>query len=178
MHDKGLPILHNQYNGCWCSLCQQGSSNNDIDLVKPGWLGPSTLRVSSKNNTGKWMMIFVCFHHLLLWTNIHTAFVKHLSCVLREATFLVCAYILFLFCTQMYDLLAMLNEAKAQHIKAEMKWPTFCAHHVQLWMECLYIDKNVVTWCFQWFYWQKFNIGPANGSTRNRRQAIIWTHDD
>ena len=38
--DKDLPILHNQYHGCWCpgDAMSQGISNidnHDIDLVKP-----------------------------------------------------------------------------------------------------------------------------------------------
>ena len=35
--DKDLPILQNQYHGCWCpgDARSQGISNHDIDLVKP-----------------------------------------------------------------------------------------------------------------------------------------------
>ena len=35
--DKDLPILHNQYHGCWCpgDARSQGINNHDIDLVKP-----------------------------------------------------------------------------------------------------------------------------------------------
>ena len=35
--DKDLPILHNQYHGCWClgDARGQGIINHDIDLVKP-----------------------------------------------------------------------------------------------------------------------------------------------
>ena len=35
--EKDLPILHNQYHGCWCpgDARSQGISNPDIDLVKP-----------------------------------------------------------------------------------------------------------------------------------------------
>ena len=35
--DKDLPILHNQYHGCWCpgDARSQGISNHDIDQVKP-----------------------------------------------------------------------------------------------------------------------------------------------
>ena len=35
--DKNLPILHNQYHGCWCpgDVRSQGISSHDIDLVKP-----------------------------------------------------------------------------------------------------------------------------------------------
>ena len=35
--DKGLSILRSQYHACWCPVDAriQGSSNHDIDLVKP-----------------------------------------------------------------------------------------------------------------------------------------------
>ena len=80
---------------------------------------------------------------------------------------LVCAYILFLFYTQMYDLLATLNEAKVQHIQTRTKWPTFCTHHVQLrfrewyivyWLKCyntMFPSVLLITvqYCFrQWLY--------------------------
>ena len=45
---EGPNILHNQYHGCWCpgDVRSQGISSHDIDLVKPRWLGPRTLRVN------------------------------------------------------------------------------------------------------------------------------------
>ena len=40
--------LHSQYHGCWCpgNVRSQGISSHDIDLFKPRWLSPHTLRVT------------------------------------------------------------------------------------------------------------------------------------
>ena len=44
---KNLPILHNQKHWCWCPGDEsQCISHNDSDLVKPGQLGPRTLRIN------------------------------------------------------------------------------------------------------------------------------------
>ena len=48
MYDKGLPILHSQYHGCWCpgDVGRQGISNHDIYYVESEWFGPRTLKVN------------------------------------------------------------------------------------------------------------------------------------
>ena len=47
--EKDLYIVYIQYHGCWCpgDVRSQGSNSHDIDLGKPGKLGPPTLRVLS-----------------------------------------------------------------------------------------------------------------------------------
>ena len=61
-YDKHIHILHNQYHGCWCpgDARSQGISNYDIDLVKPSWLGPRTVRVDTM------LMIFCPFVFILV----------------------------------------------------------------------------------------------------------------
>ena len=47
MKDKDIPSLYIQYHGCrWPGdERSQGISNYDIDLVKPSYIGPCTLKV-------------------------------------------------------------------------------------------------------------------------------------
>ena len=57
--DKDLPILHSQYHGCWCpgDPKNQDISYYDIELVKPRYIGPSTLRVKGNLDVYLWRQL-------------------------------------------------------------------------------------------------------------------------
>ena len=84
-----MATLHSQYHACWWpgDVMSHGLSNHDIDLVKPGKLGPRTLRfnpmISNKYNLSSWIYsrYNVCHSNLVFDFNKRNATANWLPCV-------------------------------------------------------------------------------------------------